>query len=561
LAAQTTLVTEGPAPSRVRRRGTWRQPLVAFAVFAVAAMPVFAILWIASSGDADTWRHLAENVIPRALGRTLALMAYTGLATALIGVTCAWLVSSCDFPLRRFFSAVLVLPLALPAYLAAYAFGEFFDFTGPVQTLVRTIFGFKTMRDYWFPDIRSLGGAVLVMTAVLYPYVYLACRSVFRMQGRAAADVARTLGAGPMKVFFRVQLPMARPALMIGLTLVMMETLNDIGAVQYLGVNTLTFAIYDTWLNRGSLVGAVQLACLILVFIAVLMVLERRARRRQRFASQKTTAAVHDAVRLKLKGWAKWAAVAACALPVLVGFVVPVLVLGSYAVKRLPAFTSPKLIDALTTSISVAAITAVVAVSLSFALSQSARSNSSRLVKMLVRLASFGYGIPGTVLAIGVLVPLAAFDNMFARFTKDYFGFSLGLILSGTGFAIVYACTVRFITMAEGNIDAGLQKLSPHLDMASRMLGHNARQTLWRVILPNLRPALLTAGLLVFIETLKELSATILLRPFNFNTLATLVYEDASRSQVANASVPAIIIIVAGLVPAILVSRSLERGT
>lgn len=525
----------------------------------IVLMPILAITWLAISGGGADWPHLMQNVIPRATLRTLLLITFTGAATAVVGIVTAWLVASCEFPLRRFLSAALVLPLAIPAYLAAYAFGELFTFTGPVQGLIRALFGFKTSRDYWFPDIRSLGGAVLVLSSVLYPYIYLACRSMFLMQGRAAADVARTLGAGPLKVFFRIQIPMARPAIMIGLTLVAMETLNDIGAVEFLGVQTLTFSIFDTWLNRGSLAGAAQIACIMLVFVIGLMMIERAARRRQRFSSQKTTSAVHDASRLSLSGWRKWAATIACLLPVLSGFAVPVLILGNYALKRLDQFIEPRLLNALFHSILVSGATALVTVLLGFTLAYAARTGRSRFTDAAGRLASFGYGVPGTVLAIGVLFPLAALDNWVDAGFRSTFGISTGLLMTGTGFAIIYACTVRFLTMAEGTLEAGFQKLSPHLDMAARALGRTGGQTLRTVLLPMMRPAVLTAALLVFIETMKELSATIMLRPFNFNTLATLVYEDASRAKVEDASVAAMIIIIAGMIPVILVSRSMER--
>ncbi|MCD1265899.1 iron ABC transporter permease [Shinella sumterensis] len=523
-------------------------------------MPAIAIVVIAATGGTDNWPHLFSNVIPRATLRTVTLLAGVATIAAVVGVVTAWLVASCEFPGRRVLSGLLVLPLAIPAYLGAYAFAEFFSFTGPIQNAYRALFGFQTSRDYWFPEVRTTGGAMLVLSSVLYPYVYLSARSMFLMQGRAAADVARTLGAGPLKVFARIQIPMARPAIMVGLTLVAMETLNDIGAVEYLGVQTLTFSIFDTWLNRGSLAGAAQIACIMLVFVICLMMVERAARRRQRFASQKTTAAVHDSVRLKLAGWKRWAASLACLLPPVIGFAIPVFVLGGYALRRLEQFASSRLLSALWHSVLVSGSTAIIAVLLAFLLAYAARTTRSRLNAAAGRFASFGYGVPGTVLAIGVLIPLANFDNALDAFLRANFGISTGLLLSGTGFAIIYACTVRFLTMAEGTIDAGFHKLSPHLDMASRTLGRTSSQTLWSVLVPMMRPATLTAALLVFIESMKELSATIMLRPFNFNTLATLVYEDASRAKVEDAGVPAMIIVAVGLIPVFLVSRSLDKA-
>ncbi len=531
----------------------------ALLVAAIAVLPVASVVWIALFGGTESLAHIFTNVLPRATLRTVQLVLFTGLLTSLFGILTAWLVTGFSFPFRRLLSVALVLPLAIPSYIAAYMFAEFLDFTGPLQTFYRGLFGYRTARDYWFPDIRSLGGAVLVMSSVLYPYVYLACRSTFLMQGRAAADVARTLGAGPLRTMLRIQLPMARPAIMIGLTLVAMETLNDIGAVEYLGVTTLTFSIYDTWLNRGSLGGAAQLAVVLLLVVAGLIAVERLARRRQRFVANRTTASVNDRVRPRLRGMAAIAAVTVCLTPVAFGFLLPVAMLASYAVRRLELLHDPRLLKALWNSVLVSGSAAIATVLIGFLLAYSLRTRPNAAGGIAGRLASLGYGMPGTVLAIGVLVPLAAFDNGLDGLMRQYFGVSTGLLLSGTGFAIFYACTVRFLTMAEGTVDSGFRKLSPHLDMAARTLGRNRFQTLVSVLLPNMRPALLTAALFVFVESMKELSATILLRPFNFNTLATLVYEDASRAQIENASIASLIIVLAGLVPVLFVSRSMER--
>jgi iron(III) transport system permease protein len=373
--------------------------------------------------------------------------------------------------------------------------------------------------------------------------------------------VARTLGASPLSVFFRVQLPMARPAIVAGLTLVMMETLNDIGAVEYLGINTLTFSIYDTWLNRGSLSGAAQISSVMLVIVVLLVVAERHARRSQRFSGAKTTSAVHDTARVRLQGPLKWLATLFCLAPVTAGFLIPAFVLGGYAVRRLDMLLTARVAGALWTTVLVGLMTAVIAVTLAFVLAYSARVGRSRATGFAARSATLGYAVPGTVLAIGVLIPLAALDNTLTSFIRSWFGLNPGLLLSGTMFAIIYALTARFLTMAEGTVEAGFHKLPLSLDHASRTLGRTGAQTVKTILIPVMRPAILTAALLVFIETIKELSATILLRPFNFNTLATLVYEDASRSQVPDAAVPALIIVLAGLIPVVMVSRTLDRGT
>jgi iron(III) transport system permease protein len=559
LTSPDAIPVRSDAPARRHGRISPLQVVVVLASVLVAA-PLLAIVWLAVAGGTGDLAHVTGTVLPRALGRTATLLVLISAATAVTGIVSAWLTVAFDFPLRRLLTVALVLPLAMPTYLAAYAAGEFFDFTGPLQTAVRAVFGFTRPSEYWFPDIRSIGGATLVMGAVLYPYVYLACRAMFLLQGRAAADVARTLGASPVRVFFRVQLPMARPAIVAGLMLVMMETLNDIGAVEYLGVNTLTFSIYDTWLNRGSLPGAAQIASVMLVFVIVLVVTERHARRSQRFTGSKTTSAVHDAVRVPLRGAAGWFATLFCLAPVAAGFLIPAFVLGGYAVKRLDALFTARVADALWTTVLVGLLTAAISVTLAFGLAYSARAGRSRLTAFAARSATLGYAVPGTVLAIGVLIPLATLDNALNGVVRAWFGTNPGLILSGTMFAIVYALTARFLTMADGTVEAGFHKLPVSLDHAARTLGRTGPQTVRTVLIPIMRPAVLTAALLVFIETIKELSATILLRPFNFNTLATLVYEDASRSQVPDAAVPALIIVLAGLVPVVMVSRTLDRG-
>ncbi|KQR32609.1 iron ABC transporter permease [Rhizobium sp. Leaf155] len=532
--------------------------IAAMLLSALVAMPLIAIFVIALTGGTNGWQHLIANVLPRSGAQTLLLLVMTGAFTTITGVTTAWLVTMFDFPFRRLLSFALVLPLAIPSYLAAYAFGEFLDFAGPVQSALRALFGYQTIRDYWFPDIRSLGGAVLVLGSVLYPYIYLSTRAAFGLQGRFAADAARTLGVGPLRLFLSVQLPMARPAIIIGLALVMMETLNDIGAVEYLGVHTLTFTIYETWLNRGNLAGATQIAACLVVIVAALIVIERRARRRQRFAAGKGTAMHQRSARVELSPARGWLATLVCALPFLSGFAIPVLVLGSYALKRLNGLADPKLLKALLHSLEVSLPVAVITLFGGFLLAYAQRERPSWPTRFAVRVGSLGYGIPGTVLAIGVLLPLAGLDNAVDGIMRSHLGISTGLLLSGTAFAIIYAHSVRFMTLAEGTVDAGFQKLSPHLDMASRTLGRTRLQTLVGVLLPNIRPAAITASLLVFIESLKELPATIMLRPFNFNTLSTMVYESASRSRVQDAALPALVIIAAGLVPVILVSHSLD---
>ncbi|MBB3936439.1 ABC transporter permease [Aureimonas phyllosphaerae] len=556
--SELRLGSAGVSPARRASVGSERLFLAAaLAVGLLAALPVLSLAAIALTGGTANWSHLARTVLPRATGTTLALMAGVGVATAVVGTFTAWLVTSFRFPGQRVFAWALVLPLAVPTYIAAYCFNELLHYVGPVQSGLRALFGWTTRSDYWFPDIRSAGGAVLVLSSVLYPYVFLTVRLVFLMQGRKAADVARTLGAGRLRILATVLLPMARPAIAVGVALVLMETVNDIGAVEFLGVQTLTFAVYATWLNRGDLAGATQIALLMLAFILLLLWVERFARRRQRF-----TAGRSDTVRAgaeQLAGWKGWAAAAACLVPIASGFGVPLAILGGYAFRRPEDFADPQLWRALQNTIVVAGSTALLTVAIGFLVAYGIRLTNARPLRVLSRLAAFGYAVPGTILAMGILVPFAAFDNALDAALRAAFGVSTGLLLSGSGFAIVFACTARFMAMGHGSLDNGFARLSPHLDMASRALGHGPGGTLRRVLLPLMRPALLTAMLLVFVEAAKELSATILLRPFDFDTLATFVYAQASRAAFEDGAIASLLIVATGILPVVVLTRSLAR--
>lgn len=523
-------------------------------------IPLLALIVLSLSGGGADWAHLARNVLPVATRTTFSVMAGVALLTASMGIVPAWLTAYYDFPLRRVFAWALVLPLAVPTYLAAYAYAEFFTFTGPPQTLIRALFGYRSARDYWFPDVRSLWGCVMILAFVLYPYVYLTTRAAFLMQGRNAIDVARTLGASPLRAFFQVLLPMARPAIIIGITLALMETLNDVGAVEYLGVKTLTSAVYTTWLNQGSLAGAAQIACVMLIVVLCVILAERWARRKQRFNLGRSTAMAQRSGPTKLKGAPALIAFVACLMPIVAGFGLPFYVLGSYALKRLEQLADPVLQEAIMTSVLVAASAAFITVCLAFLLTYTVRVTRSRNLLLVNRFAALGYAIPGTVLALGILIPLARFDNLLDQWMQAVFGFKTGLLLTGSALCIVYAMSVRFLAMAEGAVEAGFHKVPTHVDMAARTLGRSARETLIQILLPILKPAFLTAFLLVFIDGVKELSATILLRPFNYNSLSTYVYERASRAAVEDASVAALLIMLAGILPVILLSRSINAG-
>ncbi|MBP0614895.1 ABC transporter permease [Jiella mangrovi] len=548
-------------PARIRRRGKGDGGYLAtaFALAALVAMPFVALVWLALSGSSSNWSHLATTILPEASIVTAQLMLGVALVTGTVGAVTAWLVASFEFPGRRFFSWALVLPLAVPTYIAAYCFVEFLHFAGPVQSAIRAVFGYKSSRDYWFPEIRSLPGAVLILSSVLYPYVYLTVRMVFLMQGRKAAEVARTLGASQAAIFAKILLPLARPAIAVGVTLALMEAVNDIGAVEFLGVRTLTFAIYSTWLNRGDLYGATQIALLMLAVILVLVAVERLARRRQRFTLGRADRPQPGSERLT--GGKAALASLACAMPIILGFAIPFLVLGDYAVRRLDQLADPQLWRALRHTVALASITSLATVLAGFMLAYGVRLTGSRRLVLMTRLAVIGYAVPGTVLAIGILIPLAGLDNFVDAHMRAGFDVSTGLVLSGSGFAIVYAGFVRFMAMGHGSLESGFAKVSPHLDMASRTLGRTPGATLLEVLLPLMRPALLTAFLLVFVEASKELSATILLRPFDFETLATFVYAQTSRSAFEDGAVAALLIVLVGILPVAILNRSILAET
>ena len=552
-------ISRRAAGSIVPRPAHPGQTLFLLIVVCVVMLPVLVLAWLALTNSSAELADLAATVLPAAALVTIELLALVAILTGTIGVITAWLIVYFQFPMRRVMSWALVLPIAIPTYIAAYAFVEFFHFTGPVQSALRAMFGYQSARDYWFPNIRSLGGASIIMSLVLYPYVYLATRVVFLMQSRHAADVARSLGATPLRVFWRILLPMARPAVIAGVTLAMMETLNDLGAVEYLGIRTLTFSVNNTWLAQGSLAGAAQLACAVMAVVFVLLRLEQYARRAQRFHLGRLSGGASGQGGTILRGWRALAALLICAAPVFLGFGIPLFVIGSFAMRRTAQFLDPQLHAAIINSISVGGATATLAVLISLGLGNAGRVLKSMRAFLLIRLATVGYSIPGTVLALGLLFFLAATDNWLDAIFRSLFGVSTGLMLTGSAFAIILALTIRFLALAEGTIQAGFEKIHPNIDDAARNLGQTSMGAARRVLLPLLRPAILTAFVLVFVDCLKELSATILLRPLGFNTLATYVYENASRAAVEDGAAAALLIVLAGLAPVIFLSSVLMR--
>ncbi len=526
----------------------------AMGVAFLVVLPVLVLAGHALMADSSHWAHLASYVLPQALLNTLLLLLGVGVVCAALGTGSAWLVTAYDFPGRSVLTWALLLPLAVPTYIVAFAYLDLMHPIGPVQTFLRAVLGYDSPRQFRLPDLRSLQGAIFVLGFVLYPYVYLATRVMFMSQAASLLEAARTLGASRSEVFRQVVIPLARPAIVVGLSLALLEALNDIGASEFLGVQTLTVSVYTTWTTRSDLGGAAQIALAMLCIIIVLIMLERHGRRRQRFAS---TQRMRPMQPRRLRGVAAIGALALGAVPVLLGFAIPSAYLVSETFKRLNLVggVSDQLLRALTNTLFLATTATLLAVACGLMLAWASRSmrESARfnLPRACVRLASLGYAVPGTVLAIGLLTPLLFTDRMLGQ----VFGYP-GLLLMGSTAGLVIAYVIRFVAIPAGSIEAGLTRIPPSLEQASRLLGESSGGTLRRVHLPLLKPALAASALLVFVDTMKELPATLLLRPLNFETLSTWLYAEAARGTYEEGAVAALAIVVAGLLPVILLART-----
>jgi iron(III) transport system permease protein len=533
--------------------------LASLLIAALALLPLLALLVAALRGDAGLWPHLLQHVLPPTLRDTGLLLLGVGTLVVVIGTGCAWLVSAYDFRGRTVLDWALLLPLAVPTYIVAYTYMDLLHPIGPLQTGLRALLGIDSPRDLRLPDVRSLGGCILVLGFVLYPYVYLTTRAMFLMQSATLIEAARTLGAGPRAVFLRVALPLARPAVAVGASLALMETINDIGASEFLGVRTLTISIYSTWVNRTDLAGAAQIALAMLAVVGALLLLERSGRRSQRYNTAAQRARPMAPVRLR--GAAGIAALGIGAIPVLIGFVAPALYLLDQSIDRLRfAGLPPALLAATFNTVAMAALATAVIVALGLVVAYAVRIVPSPAVRTGERIAGLGYAVPGTVLAIGLLGPLGAFDGWLGGRLEQHFGWNIGLLMLGSGAALIYAYSARFLAVSSGGIDAGFARIAPSLDHAARTLGVSAGGVLRRVHLPLLRPAVAAAALLVFVDCMKELPATLLLRPLDFETLATTLYGEAARGTYEDGAVAALIIVLAGLLPVILLARVGRRA-
>tara|TARA_R110002020_G_scaffold50791_25_gene143781 strand:- start:2941 stop:4515 length:1575 start_codon:yes stop_codon:yes gene_type:complete len=519
-------------------------------------LPIVWLGWSAFGSIASGSNGLAASMLPTALRETGLLMASVGVLTGCLGLLAAWLVTHYEFPLRRLFDWALVLPLAVPTYLAAYAYVEVLGFTGPLQSALRSVNGATTLREYWFPEIRSQWGAALVLSSVLYPYVYVACRAFFLMQSASLNIAARTLGAGGMRTFFTVTLPLSRPALVVGVTLAMMEVVNDLGAVQYFGINAITAIIYSTWINRSDFGGAAQLAVTVVLVIGLLIAAEQRARRDRVYLARRDSRV--PPARERLDGLRRWATFGLCLTLLTAGFGIPVGQLTYLAFRMVLPETVSMTVNALIPTLTLASLGAVITVVVGLVAAKLAQRSSST-GRGAIRLATLGYAIPGTVLALGLLQPLGQADLWFNRMTMALADWRPGLILSGSMAALLYVYAIRFLAVSHSTLDAAMKKRGDTMLDAGRVLGVRGVGLLLRIDLPTLMPAILSAGTLVFVEIVKELPATLLLRPLGVDTLATLVYARANVGLFAQAALPALVIVLVGLIPVILATRLGDR--
>ncbi|HHQ4708481.1 TPA: ABC transporter permease [Aeromonas veronii] len=527
-----------------------------WAIALLLGLPVIALLFSAFSAEGELFRHLADTVLLDYLGNTLGLVVGVVLLSLLFGVPTAWLVAMCQVPGRRALQWALMLPMAMPSYIVAYVYTDLLDYSGPLQAGLRALFSWNSPADYWFPAIRSLGGAAWVLALVLFPYVYLLTRASFLEQSVSLIHSSRLLGCTPWQSFRRLSLPLARPAIMVAVSLVAMETLADFATVHFFAINTLTTAVYDTWLGYGSLATAAKLSCLMLLAVVLLIALERRSRSRQQVFQK--SMGHEQPLRYPLKGMSRALAGLWCWGLVLAGFGLPFVILLDYGVRYFELSWTPEFVRFAGNSLLISALTALLAMGIALLLGFFRRLDGGIKSLLPLRIAAMGYAMPGTVLAIGVLVPLTALDFAINDLAEWLGRQGPGLLLTGTITAIVFGYLVRFVAIAIGSVESSMGKISPSLDMAARSLGQGDGGMLRRVHLPLVRRGLFAGAMLVFIESMKELPAALLLRPFNFDTLATHVYQFVSDEMLERGALGAIVIVLVGLLPLIWVNRSLD---
>ena len=540
----------------LRTEQTWPKTSVLLSLFVL--LPVTGLLWAAVGTDENIWQHLLDSVLPNYIVNSLILVTGVCLGVTLVGTCTAWLIANCRFPGHKVFGWMLILPLAMPAYVMAYVYTDFLEYSGPLQTALRLIFSWENSTEYWFPEIRSHGGAIVLLSLVLYPYVYALARAAFSAQALSLLEAGRMLGHSPMKVFFSVSLPLARPAIVVGVTLASMETLSDFGTVDYFAVRTLTTGIFDVWFGMENQSGAAQIALVLLTFIILLVWLERTSRKKQKI---NTSSRMNSTVRFELKGWRSALAIICCGLPIFFGFLLPAIILAIYSSYSFNLFKYADYLAYTGNTLFLATGSAVLCMVLGIFIGYSQRLSSHWSVKLATRISTIGYAIPGAALAIGLIISFGAMNEIIILLS-DHFSLSAqSFFLSGGVVALFFAYTIRFLAISVGSVESGLEKITPNMDMASRTLGSGPFSTLCRIHIPLLRPALIAGSILVFVDTMKELPATLILRPFNFETLATFVYQYASDELLAECAPAALTIVLAGMLPVILLNAAIDKKT
>ena len=563
MAHPTTVKTQVSLPRSQRRFSISGWSIVVLLIALLISTPLLSVLFTAFTHIGDetsrtVWQHLVTTVLPGYVLNSLGLMLGVGAGVLVLGVSTAWLVTMCRFPGSRVFEWALLLPLAAPSYLLAYTYTDFLDYFGFMQTGLRALFGWETASDYWFPDVRSLPGAIVMFSLVLYPYVYMLARVAFQEQSLCTLEASRSLGCNPWRSFWTVALPLARPAIAAGTALALMETLNDYGTVEYFSVPTFTTGIYRTWFFMGERLAATQLASLLLLFIAGLIVLERFSRRQARY--YQGVGSQSYVSQFQLRGIRAIAALLACVLPIVLGLLLPATLLLWMTLSNLDKSLNREFFELASHSLILASVTAILGILLALMLAYGARLQPGPGVRFGVQVAALGYAVPGAVIAVGILVPTGRLDNAISNLSERWLGVPTGLLLSGTVAALVFAYLVRFLAIAISTVQAGLTKIRPTLDDASRCLGNTPTQTLTQVHAPLLSGSLLTAAVLVFVDVMKELPATMVIRPFNFDTLAVRVFQYASDERLVDAAAPALAILVVGIIPVIVLSYRITRS-
>lgn len=533
----------------------WNWQLTSGAIASLVFLPLVTLLWLSANPTSDLWAHLVDTVLADYIVSSLCLALGVAVLTLLLGIGSAFLVTQYHFRGVNFFYWALLLPLAMPAYITAYSYTGLLDVAGPIQSAIRDHFSLQ-FGEYWFPEIRSLGGAIFVLSFVLYPYVFLMARASFMEQSQHLRDVAQLLGYGRRKAFFKITLPIARPAIIAGLSLALMETLADFGAVSYFGVSSFTTGIFRTWYGLDNVEGAAQLALMLLSFIIILVALEKTSRKRAAYHDKKTTKPIEPKL---LSGKKQIVAIALACTPLLLGFVIPTAQLIYWSIENATQLASPAFWELVGNTVLLASVTSGLALFLALLVAYSHRISQSKFTLMAKSIVGLGYAVPGLIIAVGTLIPLAYFDNFVDSWMRANFNYSSGLILSGTIIALIIAYLVRFLAVALNSVESGLQSVRPDMDQSARSLGLSPFKVLQQIHFPIIRGSVVTGLLIVFVDVMKELPATLVLRPFNFNTLAVRAYELASDERLSDAALPSIAIVLAGLLPVIILSRASRR--